>query len=115
MWPLSAIVWFSQTTRRHPGYVEPASWFRLNTNTPTHTDLGFALEVEGEDVFSAPRLALADQKHAVARRAAGQHQLSSFEAGQRAVEPLALAERVFHRLCRRGLREQEGACVVGGA
>lgn len=35
--------------------------------------LGFSLEVEGEDVFSAPRLALTDQKDAVARRASSQH------------------------------------------
>lgn len=35
--------------------------------------LGFSLEVESEDVFSAPRLALTDQEDAVARRASSQH------------------------------------------
>lgn len=73
--------------------------------------LGLALEVKGEDVLSTPCFALADQEDAVARRAAGQHQLSSFETGQRAVEPLTLAERVFNRLCSGRLREQEGPCT----
>lgn len=71
--------------------------------------LGLSLEVEGEDVFSASRLALANQEDAVARRAAGQHQLGGFETGQSAVEPLALAERVFHRLGGGHIQEQEGA------
>lgn len=70
--------------------------------------LGLALEVKRQDVFSTPRLALTHQEDAVARRAAGQHQLSRFEAGQRPVEPLTLAERVLHRLDRRHVREQEG-------
>lgn len=76
--------------------------------------LGFSLEVEGEDVFSAPRFALTDQKDAVARRASSQHQLSGFEAGQRAVEPLTLAERVLHRLNRRHVREEERPWVEEG-
>lgn len=80
--------------------------FLCQTYSQTH--LGLALEVKGEDIFSAACLALANQEDAMARRASSQHQLSSFEAGQSAVKPLTLAEGVLHRLRRRHLREQEG-------
>lgn len=42
--------------------------------------LGLALEVKGEDIFSTSCLTLANQEDAVARCAARQHQLGSFEA-----------------------------------
>lgn len=77
--------------------------------TAPRTHLGFALEVKGEDILSAPGFALSDQEDAVARRASGQHQLCGFQTGEGAVEPLALAERMFRRLGHRGLGEQEGA------
>ncbi|KAF3845880.1 hypothetical protein F7725_002958 [Dissostichus mawsoni] len=86
------------------------SYYEVSAQIETH--LGLALEVKGEDVLSAPRLALPHQEHAVARWSSRQHQLSRFEAGQRAVEPLTLAERVLHRLRSDHIREQEGACRV---
>ena len=98
-------------------------WYRkCLSHDPLHTELtpqtsqthlGLALEVKGEDVFAAPRLALANQEDAVAGRASSQHQLSSFETGQGAVEPLALAERMLHSLGRGHLREQEGPWGTG--
>src|SRR4029434_10975436 len=60
------------------------------------TRLGLALDVEGQDVFPAPRFTLPHQEHAVRGHAPGQDQLGGLQARQRPVEPLSLAQGVLH-------------------
>lgn len=113
---------YSKALHRHLDWTSVQTWTEVSVSPqgpesrsgpPSVSHLGLALEVEGEDVLSTPRLALPDQEHPVARRASSQNQLGRFEAGQGPVEPLALAERVLHGLGRAHVREQEGTCRTG--
>lgn len=67
-----------------PEVVDVALPILINRQTQV---LGFALEVEGEDVLARTRLALTNHKQPVASRPTGKHQLSCTYAGQRAMEP----------------------------
>lgn len=63
--------------------------------------LGSALEVEGEHVLAAARLALPHQEHAVALQPPQLHQLSRLHTGDGPVEPGAGGEELLHLRPRR--------------
>lgn len=67
----------------------------------SHLYLCSALEVEGEHVLAAPRLALPHQEDAVALQPPQLHQLSRFHAGDGPVEPGAGGQELLHLRPRR--------------
>lgn len=74
---------------------------KKNKNTAQKSHLGFALKVEGQYVFAGSRLALANDKEAVAPDPSRKNQLSRTYSGQRAMEPwvtcqAGVALRLFH-------------------